>query len=164
MKLALVFQVHGDSEVSFASWQQHKDYPFTPEGCAVFEVVVYRQANIDVVIRPLGGRTGAAPFEVSRTHQLQNRQSEPGTGVSCRLTRLTSRREFAGLSVWQPHTEVNTQKGETGSESWWTLLECLAPTHPPWVVSSMGFLFSRHWRCHVVTTLLKDSQQSVVHH
>ena len=62
VKLARVFQVHGDSEVSFGSWQQHKDNPFTPEGCVVFEVVVYRQANIDVVIRPLGGRTGAAPF------------------------------------------------------------------------------------------------------
>ena len=62
MTLALLLQVHGDSEVSFGSWQLHKAYPFTPEGCVVFEVVAYRQANIDVVIRPLGGRTGAALF------------------------------------------------------------------------------------------------------
>ena len=34
-------------------------YPFTPKQSVVFEVVVYRRAIIDVVIRPLGGRTGA---------------------------------------------------------------------------------------------------------
>ena len=34
-------------------------YLFTPKHWVVFEVVVYRRANIDMVIRPLGGRTGA---------------------------------------------------------------------------------------------------------
>ena len=51
-------------------------------------------------------------------------------------------RELAGLSMWQPHTKVNTQKGETGFESWWTLLVPLAPALPSWGVSFGVSLFS----------------------
>ena len=80
-------------------------------------------------IRPLGGRTGAVPFLHFNGHQPQNWKRSPGmplpSAVSCRLTWQSSRREFAGLSVWQPHTKVNTNEGETGFESWWTLLWCL---------------------------------------
>ena len=54
-----MFQFHVHSEDLDCSWQRHMAYPFTPKQCVVFEVVAYRRANIDVVIRPLGGRTGA---------------------------------------------------------------------------------------------------------
>ena len=85
----------------------------------------------DVVIRPLGGCTGAARLkftghqpqmevvpgqwnpETSRTPtsagRLEPRDMEP------RAERwLKPAREFAGLSVWQPHAKVNTQKGRNG--------------------------------------------------
>ena len=64
-------------------------------------------------------------------------------------------REFAGLSVWQPHTKVQTQKAETGFESRWTLLWWLAPTHPPLSVhlclSTFGVFLPR---CSNILTLL----------
>ena len=87
-------------------------------------------------------------------HQPRNWQRSPGrplpSAVSCRLTRLTSRREFAGLSVWQPHAKVNRQKGETVFGSWWTLLWCLwrPPSLPEWfsfVVSSFLGTGSATW-------------------
>ena len=55
------------------------------------------------------------------------------------------------------------KKRETVFESWWTLLWCLwrPPSLPD--LFPLGFL-SRHWRCHVRTTLQTDSQHSVVHH
>ena len=59
VELELVFQFHVHSDYLECSWQRHMAYPFTPKQCVVFEVVVYRRSNIDVVIRPLGGRTGA---------------------------------------------------------------------------------------------------------
>ena len=66
--------------------------------------------------------------------------------------------------MWQPHTEVNTQKGETGSESWWTLLWCL------WRPPSLPGLFPLGFSLFLALKVprgdhtLKDSQQSVVHH
>ena len=66
--------------------------------------------------------------------------------------------------MWQPHTKVNTQKGETGSESWWTLLWCL------WRPPSLPGLFPLGFSLFLALEVprgdhsLKDSQQSVVHH
>ena len=53
------FQVHGHSGDLVEAGGRHTAYPVTSEHCDLSEVVVYRRANIDVVIRPLGGRTGA---------------------------------------------------------------------------------------------------------
>ena len=53
------FQVHGTSEDFAEAGGSTTAYPVTSEHCKLSEVVVYRRANIDVVIRPLGGRTGA---------------------------------------------------------------------------------------------------------
>ena len=95
-------------------------------------------------------------------HQPQNWKRSPDrpllSAVSCRLTRLPSCREFAGLSVWQSHTKVNTQKEETGFESWWALLWCFwrPPSLPGWFPLGFSFLGSDH--------TLNDSQQSVFHH
>ena len=75
--------------------------------------------NKEVEIRPLSAALKRLSFNFNG-HQPQNWKRSPGRplplAVSCRLTWLTSRREFAGLSVWQPHEKVNTQKGETGFE------------------------------------------------
>ena len=60
VELELELQFHVHSEDLDCSWQRHMAYPFTLEQCVVFEVLGYRRTCIDVVIRPLGGRTGAA--------------------------------------------------------------------------------------------------------
>ena len=41
--------------------------------------------------------------------------------------------------MWQPHIKVNTQKRETGFESWWTLLSCL--WRPPSVPECLAVFF-----------------------
>ena len=66
--------------------------------------------------------------------------------------------------MWQPHTKVNTQKGETCSESWWTLLWCL--WHPPYLPGWFPFGFSLFSALEVPRgdRTLKDSQWSVVNH
>ena len=46
------FQVHGTSEDFDEAGGSTR--PITSEHCKLSEVVVYRQANIDVVIRPAG--------------------------------------------------------------------------------------------------------------
>ena len=63
-----MFQFHVHSEDLDCSWQRHVAYPFTPEQCVVFEVVGYRRTYIDVVIRLLGGRTGAALLTLTGTN------------------------------------------------------------------------------------------------
>ena len=62
VELELEFPVRVHSEALNGSWRWYTAYPFTPVNCVVFEVVVCRRTCTDVVIRPLGGRTGAAPF------------------------------------------------------------------------------------------------------
>ena len=60
---SLSFQVHAHSELR-TTWRWHTAYLFTPKQCVVFEVVGCRRTYLDVVIRPHGGRTGVAPFEL----------------------------------------------------------------------------------------------------
>ena len=66
--------------------------------------------------------------------------------------------------MWQPHTKVNTQTGETGFESWWTLLGCLwhPPSLPEWF--PLGFLLFSALEVPRGDHTLQDSQQSVVYH
>ena len=51
---------------------------------------------------------------------ISNPDTRQDTGTSGDISKpgierwLNKAREFAGLSVWQPHTKVTTQKGETG--------------------------------------------------
>ena len=63
----------------------------------------------------------------------------PREASSLKLLRekVNPQKEFAGLSVWPPHT-----KGETGSESRWTLLWCLwrPPSLPEWFPFWVFFL------------------------
>ena len=66
--------------------------------------------------------------------------------------------------MWQPHTKVNTQRGKTVSESWWTLLWCLwrPPTLPG--LFPLGFSLFSALKVPRDDHTSKDSQQSVVHH
>ena len=62
-----------------------------------------------------------------------------------------------------PHKGEHT-KGETGSESWWTLLWCLwrPPSLPEWFIVGFSFFSALKVPCEDHT--FKDSQQSVVHY
>ena len=92
--------------------------------------VVYGRANIDAVIRPLGGRAGAALFlKFKMGHQLLG---TPGRALA------QTRREFARLSVWQPHTKVKTRGTRVN------LRDSVASTRPPLSDHLWGFPFSAH--------------------
>ena len=83
-------------------------------------------------IRPVGGRTGAVLFKSNGPQGGLFPDAPPEEKVNPQKSSQDSR---CG-------TKVNTQKGETGSESWWTLLWCLwRPPLPPWVVSFGVFTF-----------------------
>ena len=62
-------------------------------------------------------------------------------------------KEFAGLSVWQPHTKVNTQRGKRVLSLGGLFCGASGARPPSLGCFLWGFPFSWHWRCHVVTTL-----------
>ena len=118
----------------------------TPFGCRLrvtgLGSVVYGRAYIEVVSRPLGVAL-VRFFSNFNGHQPQNWQSVvPDTAVSCRLTRLTSRREFAGLSVWQPRKGENKRNESESCR--------LCDSHPPSLVCPpLGFPFLGTLQCQV---------------
>ena len=102
-------------------------------------------------------------------HQPQNWKLSPERplplAVSCRLTWLTSRREFTGLSVWQPSHKGEHTNGRNGFLSLGGLFWGASGARPP---SLSGFLwgFSLFSALNVPRDdhIFKDSQQSVVCH
>ena len=103
-------------------------------------------------------------FQRAPTPEMERSPGRPlPSAASCRLTRPTSRGEFAGLSVWQPHTNVNTQRGKRVL-SLGGLFCGASGARPPSLGSFLwGFPFSALDVPRGDHTL-KDSQQSVVHH
>ena len=53
--------------------------------------------------------------------------------------------------MWQLHTKVNARKEEQVLSLGDSSVVLLARLPPLWF--PLGFSFSRHWRCHVMTTL-----------